>query len=63
LWTDTIYDYMQFHSNAHEVLRIAEGKVTLRNRREADLLFRLKGGDMIVLRAGGRITTSNAGEK
>ena len=23
LWTDTIYDYMHFHSNAHEVLGIA----------------------------------------
>ncbi len=28
--TDTIYDYTHFHSNAHEVLGIAEGKVTLR---------------------------------
>jgi uncharacterized protein YjlB len=27
LWTDTIYDYTQFHSNAHEVLGIAEGSV------------------------------------
>src|SRR5437588_826177 len=26
LWTDTIYDYMHFHSNAHEVLGIANGK-------------------------------------
>ena len=24
LWTDTIYDYMHFHSNAHEVLGIGE---------------------------------------
>jgi uncharacterized protein YjlB len=30
LWTDTIYDYTHSHSNAHEVLGIAEGKVTLR---------------------------------
>ena len=30
IWTDTIYDYTHFHSNAHEVLGIAEGKVTLR---------------------------------
>jgi len=29
LWTDPIFDYTHFHSNAHEVLGIAEGKVTV----------------------------------
>src|SRR4030095_13228459 len=29
IWTDTIYDYTHFHSNAHEVLGIAKGTVTL----------------------------------
>jgi uncharacterized protein YjlB len=29
IWTDTIYDYTHFHSNAHEVLGIAEGNVTI----------------------------------
>jgi uncharacterized protein YjlB len=52
LWTDTIYDYTHFHSNAHEVLGIAEGKVTLRLGGDDGRLFRLKAGDMLVLPAG-----------
>jgi len=52
IWTDTIYDYTHFHSNAHEVLGIAEGKVTLRLGGEDGSLFRLKAGDMLVLPAG-----------
>jgi uncharacterized protein YjlB len=52
IWTDTIYDYTHFHSNAHEVLGIAEGKVTLRLGGEEGSLFRLKAGNMLVLPAG-----------
>jgi uncharacterized protein YjlB len=52
LWTDTIYDYTHFHSNAHEVLGIAEGKVTVKLGGEDGRLFRLKAGDMLVLPAG-----------
>jgi uncharacterized protein YjlB len=52
IWTDTIYDYTHFHSNAHEVLGIAEGKVTLRLGGEEGSLFRLKAGDMLVIPAG-----------
>lgn len=52
LWTDTIYDYTHFHSNAHEVLGIAEGKVALRIGGEASLLLRPRAGDMIVIPAG-----------
>ena len=52
VWTDTIYDYTHFHSNAHEVLGIAEGKVTLRLGGEEGSLFRLRAGDMLVLPAG-----------
>src|SRR6202035_1546881 len=48
LWTDTIYDYTHFHSNRHEVLGIAAGKVALRIGGEAGSLFRLKAGDMIL---------------
>jgi len=29
IWADTVYDYTHFHSNAHEVLGIAKGKVTV----------------------------------
>ena len=52
IWTDTIYDYTHFHSNAHEALGIAEGTVTLRLGGEEGSLFRLKAGDMLVLPAG-----------
>jgi len=52
VWTDTIYDYTHFHSNAHEVLGIAEGKVTLRLGGAEGSLVRLKAGDMLVLPAG-----------
>jgi len=52
LWTDTIYDYTHFHSNAHEVLGIAEGKVSVRLGGDEGRLFRLKAGDMLVIPAG-----------
>jgi len=52
LWTDTIFDYTHFHSNAHEALGIAEGKVTVRLGGDGGRLFRLKAGDMLVLPAG-----------
>jgi uncharacterized protein YjlB len=52
IWADTIYDYTHFHSNAHEVLGIAEGKVTLRLGGDRGSLFRLRAGDMLVIPAG-----------
>jgi len=52
IWIDTIYDYTHFHSNAHEVLGIAEGRVTLRLGGEAGRSVRLEAGDMLVLPAG-----------
>lgn len=52
VWTDTIYDYTHYHSNAHEVLGIAEGKVTIKLGGETGRVFRLKAGDMLVIPAG-----------
>jgi uncharacterized protein YjlB len=52
VWTDTVYDYTHFHSNAHEVLGIAEGRVSLMLGGEKGSLFRLKAGDMLILPAG-----------
>ena len=52
LWTDTIYDYTHYHSNAHEVLGIAEGRVTVLLGGEEGRQFRLKAGDMLVIPAG-----------
>ena len=52
IWTDTIYDYTHFHSNAHEVLGIAKGAVTVLLGGETGRRFRLKAGDMLILPAG-----------
>jgi len=52
VWTDTIYDYTHFHSNAHEVLGIAEGSVTVLLGGEAGRRIRLKAGDMLAIPAG-----------
>jgi uncharacterized protein YjlB len=52
IWTDTVYDYTHFHSNAHEVLGIAKGRVTVKLGGDSGLLFRLKAGDMLILPAG-----------
>jgi uncharacterized protein YjlB len=52
LWTDTVYDYTHFHSNAHEVLGIAAGNVSIRLGGESGSLVRLKAGDMLILPAG-----------
>jgi uncharacterized protein YjlB len=52
IWTDTIYDYTHFHSNAHEVLGIAEGKVTVLLGGAEGRSFRLNAGDMLIMPAG-----------
>jgi uncharacterized protein YjlB len=52
IWTDTVYDDTHFHSNAHEVLGVAEGKLTVRLGGGEGRLFRLKAGDMLILAAG-----------
>jgi uncharacterized protein YjlB len=52
VWTDTIYDYTHFHSNAHEVLGIAKGKVTIILGGAQGRRFRLKAGDMLAIPAG-----------
>ena len=52
IWNDTIYDYTHFHSNAHEVLGIADGKVTVLLGGQDGRRVRLRAGDMIVIPAG-----------
>jgi uncharacterized protein YjlB len=52
LWTDSIYDYTHFHSNAHEVLGVAEGRVSIRLAGDNGSVFRLNAGDMLILPAG-----------
>jgi uncharacterized protein YjlB len=47
IWTDMIYDYTHFHSNAHEVLGIAEGKVTLRLGGQSHAESDLEAGNLV----------------
>src|ERR1700728_3721160 len=55
LWTDTIYDYTHFHSNAHEVLGIAEGSVTVKLGGDEGRTFRLKAATCLCFRPGSGI--------
>lgn len=52
IWTDTIYDYTHYHSNAHEALGVAEGKATVQLGGENGTRIRLRAGDLLVLPAG-----------
>lgn len=52
LWRDGIYDYHHFHSNAHEVLGIARGRVTVQLGGEDGATIALATGDIVVLPAG-----------
>ena len=52
LWTDTIYDYTHFHSNAHEVLGIAAGSARVRLGGEQGQTVELFAGDIVVIPAG-----------
>lgn len=51
-WRDGIFDYLHYHSNAHEVLGIAKGTVTVRLGGELGIDFLLAEGDVVVLPAG-----------
>lgn len=51
-WQGGIYDYHHYHSNAHEVLGIARGHVTLRLGGPTGILFHLVTGDCVILPAG-----------
>lgn len=51
-WRDKIYDYVHFHSNAHEVLGIAKGSADVELGGEDGKTVTLKAGDLIVLPAG-----------
>lgn len=51
-WRDGVYDYLHFHSNAHEALGIARGSATVRFGGARGRNIRLKAGDVIVQPAG-----------
>ena len=51
-WRNGIYSYPHFHSNAHEVLGIAEGSATVRFGGEMGGVFEIEAGDVVLLPAG-----------
>ena len=52
IWHDTIYTFRHFHTNAHEALGIAEGKVKMEIGGENGKIIDLVPGDLIVIPAG-----------
>ncbi|MGZ9097660.1 MAG: cupin domain-containing protein [Micavibrio sp.] len=52
IWKNGVYDYHHFHSNAHEALGIAKGRVEIQLGGESGERIKLESGDLIVLPAG-----------
>lgn len=51
-WTNGVFNYHHYHSNAHEVLGVISGQVTIQLGGEEGQLFTLYVGDVVVLPAG-----------
>ena len=51
-WRDTIYDFVHYHSQIHEVLGVARGTAKVECGGIKGRVFHLKAGDIIVLPAG-----------
>lgn len=51
-WQNGIYPFPHYHSTAHEVLGVCEGRVSVRLGGETGLDVDLKAGDALVLPAG-----------
>ena len=52
MWTDGIFGYHHFHSNAHEVMGVTDGKATLMIGGKEGQNLELRRGDVLVLPAG-----------
>ncbi len=51
-WRDSIYDFLHFHTQTHEVLGIARGSAQVRFGGSKGRTIKVKAGDVIVLPAG-----------
>jgi uncharacterized protein YjlB len=51
-WTDGIYGYTHFHTNAHEALGVVSGSAIVRVGGEQGVDVELEAGDVVVLPAG-----------
>lgn len=51
-WTNGVFDFHHYHSNAHEVLGVVQGTATLQLGGEKGKAVDIKTGDVIILPAG-----------
>jgi uncharacterized protein YjlB len=51
-WRDTIYDFVHYHSQVHEVMGVARGSARIECGGVKGRLLTLKAGDIVVLPAG-----------
>jgi uncharacterized protein YjlB len=51
-WRDGMYDYMHFHTQTHEVLGVAKGRVRAQFGGSSGKAVELKAGDVVMLPAG-----------
>jgi uncharacterized protein YjlB len=51
-WRDTVYDFVHYHSQIHEVMGVARGTATLEFGGVKGRKVRLKAGDVAILPAG-----------
>lgn len=51
-WRDTVYDFVHYHSQIHEVMGVARGSANIECGGVKGRVLRVKAGDVLVLPAG-----------